>query len=74
MIITKNAQVYSAAPKNLLVMPFFYLFLGVVFAAFGAASRRGITDLTFILGVGFIVFGVVLFVRNRATFRNGTPA
>lgn len=73
VIITKNAQVYSAAPKNVLVMPIFYLFMGVVFAAFGA-SRRGITDVTVILGVGFIVFGVVLFVRSRATFRDGPPA
>lgn len=74
MIISKNAQVYSAAPKNLLVMPLFYLFMGVLFAAFGASTRRGMTDLTFILGVGFIVFAGVLFIRNRATFRDGPPA
>ena len=69
-IITKNAQVYSAAPKNVLIAPLFYLFMGIVFAGFGLTTRRGVTDLPFILGVGFIVFAIVVFVRNRAIFRD----
>ena len=69
-IVVKNAQVYSAAPKNVLIAPLFYLFIGIVFVVFGLASRRGMTDLTSILGVGFIIFAVVVFVRNRATFND----
>ena len=68
MIISKNVKVFSAAPKNTLLAPLFYLFMGLVFAGFGYTSKGGVTDLPFILGIGFIVFGVVVFVRNRALF------
>lgn len=68
MIIEKNAKVYAAAPRNVIIAPVFYLFMGLVFSGFGYFSRDGVTDLTFIMGVGFIIFAVIVFIRNRALF------
>ena len=68
MIITKNVKVYSSAPKNTMLAPLFYLFMGLVFAGYGYNSKGGVTDLPFVLGIGFIVFGIVVLVRNRALF------
>jgi hypothetical protein len=68
MIISKNTRVYSSAPKNALIAPIFYIFMGIVFAGFGFFSKGGVTDLPFVLGLGFIVFGVVFFIRNRKVF------
>ncbi|MDH5180304.1 MAG: hypothetical protein OEZ39_13425 [Gammaproteobacteria bacterium] len=68
MIVSKSAEIYSAAPKNTMIAPFFYLFMGLVFAGFGYFSMGGVTDLPFVMGIGFIVFGIVVFVRNRAIF------
>ena len=69
MIISKNVKNYAAAPKNVLIAPLFYLLAGIVFAGFGYFSRGGMTDLPFILGVVFIIFGVVMLIRNRQLFR-----
>ncbi|MBA6339310.1 hypothetical protein H4J57_19170 [Colwellia sp. BRX8-7] len=69
-IINGNAKVYSNVNKNMIIAPLFYLFMGIVFAGFGITSRQGFTSLTFILGVGFIAFGVICFVRNKATFNS----
>lgn len=69
MIIRKNTKVYATASKSTLIGPVFYLFMGLVFAGFGYFSRGGVTDLPFVLGVGFIVFGAVLFIHNRKIFK-----
>ena len=68
LIMDKSIRIYKAAPKNSIIAPLFYLFMGFVFAGFGYFSRGGITDLPFILGVGFIIFGIVIFIRNKAIF------
>ncbi|MBN1907700.1 MAG: hypothetical protein JW927_21665 [Deltaproteobacteria bacterium] len=68
MIISKNTKVYASASKNTLIAPIFYILAGLVFAGFGFFSRGGITDLPFVLGVVFIVFGVVMVIRNRNIF------
>jgi len=68
MIITKNYKVFSSAHKNTLLAPLFYIFVGSVFSVYGYISRGGVTGLSFVLGTGFVVFGVIVFVRNRALF------
>lgn len=68
MLISKNTQVYASAPKNALIAPIFYLFMGLVFAGFGYFSKGGMTDLPFVLGIGFIAFGVVVFIRNKKLY------
>lgn len=68
MIIEKSTKAYTDAPKNIFIAPVFYLFMGLVFAGFGYFSREGVTGLPFVLGMGFIVFAVVIFIRNKAIF------
>ncbi|WP_140918622.1 hypothetical protein [Limnobaculum xujianqingii] len=70
-IIQRNARVYSAAPKNILIAPIFYLFMGLVFAYFGYKDGS-MTNLPFIMGAGFIVFGIVIFVRNYSLFKSNS--
>lgn len=68
MIIERNAKVYSAAPRNVLIAPLFYFFMGLVFIWSGLASKQGFTSLGFIMGTGFVVFAVVVLFRNRQMF------
>ena len=68
MIIEKNTKLYTDAPKNVLIAPIFYLFMGLVFCIFGAQTRDGFTSLSFVMGLGFVVFAAVVFIRNRAVF------
>lgn len=70
MIIEKNAKMYAAAPKNTIIAPVFYLFMGLLFSGFGYFSNGGIVSLPFLMGLGFIIFAIVVFVRNRALFEN----
>jgi len=71
MIITKNTKIYSSASKNTLITPVFYLFMGLVFSGFGYFSRDGVTGLSFVMGVGFIVFATVIFIKNKLMFEKG---
>lgn len=68
-IMDKSIKIYRKAPKNNLIAPVFYLFMGLVFAGFGYFSKGGMTDLPFVLGIGFIIFGLVTFVANKAIFK-----
>ena len=68
-IISKNAKAYDNVEKNVIVAPLFYLFMGIVFAGFGY-HKYGTTNLIFILGVGFIVFSVIVYRRNKAMFQS----
>lgn len=74
MIIEKNTKVYGSASKNSIISPIFYLFMGFVFSGYGYFSKGGITDLPFVLGIGFLVFGIVIFIRNRELFKNDSKA
>jgi hypothetical protein len=67
-LIEKNAEVYKAAPINILIAPIFYAFMGLIFVIFGYGYRGGISSFTCILGIGFIIFAIVMYVRNRRLF------
>lgn len=69
-IISKNIDAVEAAPKSLLIGPAFCLILGMVFVYFGYDSGRGVLDFVSIVGIAFIVFSVVIFVRNKALYRD----
>ena len=69
MIIEKNARIYAAAPKNILIGPVFFLLLGLLFAGFGYFRAGGITQLPFLMGLAFIIFAIVSYVRSQALFR-----
>ena len=68
-IIEKNAKVYKDANKNIMIGPLFMGFMGIVFLWSGIISRQGLPNLAFIMGIGFIIFGIVIYIRNRAIFK-----
>ena len=67
MIIERNAKIYAAAPRNSWIAPVFYAFMGFIFAGFGY-TQQGVSSLAFILGVGFVAFAAILFIRSRQMF------
>lgn len=67
-IIQRNTKMYQNVGANIIIAPIFYLFMGLVFAGYGYYSSKGVTGLSFVLGVGFIIFSIIHFVRNKATF------
>jgi hypothetical protein len=64
-ILDRNARAAAAARKNIAIAPIFYIFMGAVFVVYGISSHEGVGSLTFVLGCGFLAFGVVVFVRAR---------
>ncbi|GAB4197426.1 MAG: hypothetical protein Tsb002_31530 [Wenzhouxiangellaceae bacterium] len=68
-VIENNTRIYAAAPANSLITPVFYLFMGIVFAAYGYQSRDGLTSLAFIMGVGFIIFSLVVYLRTKVIWQ-----
>jgi hypothetical protein len=71
-LIEKNAEVYDAVPKNLWITPIFFAFMGLVFAVDGFIAR-GITDFSFIIGIGFIVFAIIIYIKNKQLFSKTKP-
>lgn len=71
-IMDKSVEIYRKAPRNSLIQPVFYLFVGLVFSGFGYFSKGGMTDLPFILGVCFIVFGIVTYIVSKGIFNKKT--
>lgn len=72
MIISKNATAFKDASKNIYIMPVFYLFMGLVFCGYSIYNGGSITEFSFVMGAGFIVFGTILLVRNRKIFSDKT--
>jgi hypothetical protein len=68
MIISKNTKIFSSARIHTMLLPMFLIFTGSVFTGFGYFSKNGVTDFAFILGIGFLMFGVSMFARNLALF------
>lgn len=66
-LIDNNKRAYESGPKATLFGPIFNLFMGFLFMFYG--FDRGMNSLPFLLGVGFIVFGVVTFAYNSAYFK-----
>ena len=64
LAIDQSVKIYSNAGKNSMIGPVFYLFMGVVFFIYGIVAQSKITNFLTILGGGFIVFAIVIFIRN----------
>jgi hypothetical protein len=68
-LISRNTKINKVAPKARYALPFLYLFMGLVFAGFGYFEGDGITGSGFILGCGFIVFGIYFYIYNKQVYR-----
>lgn len=62
-LIENNKRAYEAHPRNKFLMPIFYLFMGTSFMIFG--FKMGFDSLTFILGIGFVVCGIVMLINSN---------
>ena len=68
LIISKNATAFKDASKNLYILPAFYLFMGLIFSGYSLYRHGSFTEFSFVLGLGFIFFGLIFLVRNRKIF------
>lgn len=64
-MLNRNARALAVAPRNIAIAPAFYVFLGAVFVIYGLTSPQGIRGVTFVMGCGFLVFGVVVYTQAR---------
>ncbi|WP_430390454.1 hypothetical protein [Dyella sp. 20L07] len=60
-MLKRNARILAAAPRNIILAPIFYAFMGVVFVAWALSSPRGVKDFTFIFGCGFLMFAALAY-------------
>ncbi len=70
LIISQSAKAYSDAPKNMFLLPAFLVFMGLIFVGFALFEGEKISSFPVVMGVGFVFFGLVFFVRNRKIFSN----
>ncbi|WP_444931951.1 hypothetical protein ACJJIF_09365 [Microbulbifer sp. SSSA002] len=69
-LIENNKRAYESQPKATMFGPLFFIFMGLVFSYFG--YQKGLDNLSFIIGVGFIVYGIAIFVYNKLFFKKVT--
>lgn len=67
-IVRQSTRIYAAAPKTRNAVPLFFGFMGVVFSIFGFIQEDGITDFSFLLGLGFMAFALYNYVYNKRMF------
>ena len=72
-ITTKSADLVNAAPKNAMIMPVFLIIMGAVFIGSEFYYGTGRSTLSATIGVLFVVFGLVMLVRNRALYGKDRP-
>ena len=70
MVISKNIRMYKDAGKNQYIMPIFFMFMGLVYSGYCLYQGREISSMPVVLGIGFILLGVILIIRNRRIFEN----
>jgi hypothetical protein len=64
-MLKRNERALAAAPRNIILAPVFFAFMGVVFMIWGLSSPHGVKDFTFILGCGFLAFGALAYRQAR---------
>jgi hypothetical protein len=69
-LVIRNASVSKAAPKNIWIMPMFYLFMGIIFIGLGLIKDKSLISFPILMGSGFTFFGVVLYFRYKAAYKD----
>ena len=67
-ILNQSAKIYAVTPKTRNAAPLFYGFMGIAFAGFGLIKGNGMTDFSFVLGLGFVVFALYIYVYNKKAY------
>lgn len=68
-LITRSNRIQRMTPKTLYVMPTFTVSAGAIFAGFGFFGPRGPMWFSVVLGLGFIVYGLVILAINLRAYR-----
>ncbi|MHA6206010.1 hypothetical protein ACXU4B_16410 [Dyella soli] len=61
----RNERILAAAPRNIVLAPIFYAFLGLVFIAWALSVHNGFMDFTFVFGCGFLIFAALTYRQAR---------
>lgn len=69
-MITMNVKAHEEAPKNLLIMPAFFVFMGAVISGYCIYYGKSFTNSSTIMGLGFIFFGLLIWFRNRKIYKD----
>ena len=67
-LIEKNKRAYESMPRASLFTPIFFLLMGSLFTFFGFTN--GIEMFLILMGAGFIIFGVAIYIYNSNYFKN----
>ena len=67
-IVRQSTRIYAVTPKTRNAGPLFFGFMAAVFTVFGLIQGRGVTDLAFLLGIGFIAFAIYIYVYNKRAY------
>lgn len=69
-LIQNSKRAYASLPKASSFGPIFNIFIGLIFVYFG--YQRGLDNFLFILGAGFVIFGLAALIYNAKYFKKVT--
>lgn len=67
-LIERNITAIKDAPVNILIEPIFTVLLGSSFVVSGLFLVKKMQPYLILLGAGFILYGIIIFIRNRKIF------
>jgi hypothetical protein len=68
-LIARSEKAYSVLPASRFVAPTFFGFAGLVFL--GTGMKSGLTNFASLLGIGFVVFAVAVYLFSRRAYGTG---
>lgn len=68
VMLERNTKVMDSARTNGVIGPLFFIAIGLMMAVYGCMSSQGARSVSLPLGLAFVLFGLVGFVRNRSTY------
>ena len=73
-VLKRNERILAAAPRNIFLAPMFFSFMGIVFIFWALSNPKGDQSFLISLGVGFIVFGWLMYRQGRKSFQGKNPS
>ncbi|VAW74144.1 hypothetical protein MNBD_GAMMA12-1598 [hydrothermal vent metagenome] len=66
-----SVNAYKASPKSLLIIPLFFIIMGLVTLMFSFSLTVGTVEMLFfiVISIVLITFGMVLWLRVKAAFK-----
>ncbi|UXY17263.1 hypothetical protein N8I74_09715 [Chitiniphilus purpureus] len=67
-IVDQSRRIHSVTPRTRNAAPFFYGFMGLVFAGYGLFERGSMINLSSVMGMGFIAFAIYIYIYNKKIY------